>query len=52
MIKIITSWDTLIKLAHKVGRAKKYGNREDIVKAKADLKAYEEIVRKSDAVRI
>lgn len=47
-MEIITSWETLIMKAHRVGRAKMSGNTDELNAAEADLKAYEEIVKMSD----
>ena len=47
-MEIITSWATLMKKAHRVGKAKMSGNTDELNAAEADLKAYEEIVKMSD----
>jgi len=45
MVKLETSWTTLIQKAQAVGKAKKTGNSDAIVQAEQELKAYEDLIK-------
>lgn len=51
-MRIISSWHTLINLAHAVGNAKKSGDAKRIKQAEKELKDYEEIVKMSDSMNL
>ena len=48
MIKTITSLDTLMDLAGKVGKAKQSGNKEELEQAQKEHDEYKELCLKSD----
>jgi len=49
-IKIITSMETLFRLARELGQARLRGNPEEIARAEASHKAYETLVLESDEI--
>lgn len=51
-LKVVTFTSTLMHKAKAVGRAKLAGDPEELARAEADLKAYEELVLASDEMRI
>ena len=52
MVKIVASWNTLMKYAHELGQARLSGDADRITKAKADHTAYADICKKSETVNI
>lgn len=50
MIKVITSWPTLMAYAKELGTARKSGDPERIAKAESAYKSYEAMVLASDQV--
>ena len=47
MIKLETSWTTLMQNAQAVGKAKKLGDSKAIIQAEQELKAYEDLIKSS-----
>ncbi len=52
MIKVVTSFSTLMRYAHALGRAKKGRDPVAIAKAQAEHDAYVEMVRRSDSMTL
>jgi hypothetical protein len=48
MVKIVTSWYTLFRLAHELGQARLYGTPAEIAAAEEAHSAYEALFLKSD----
>ena len=48
MLKVVTSLTTLMCLAVGVGKARSSGDSAKLEEAEKELKAYEDLVRKSD----
>lgn len=49
-IKTVTSFGTLMKLAHALGQAKLHGTPEDIEKAQKDHDVYRDLCLESDEI--
>lgn len=51
-IKVVTSFATLMKLAGKVGDAKKRGDTEALIQAEANLEDYRQLCLNADEMMI
>jgi len=51
-VKTVTNWETLIKLAHALGKARMDGNLEQIEKAQKDYYEYAALARQLNEVII
>ncbi len=51
-MKIVTNWSTLIMKARMVAQAEAQGNVIEIEQARAELEAYEELIKQSDCMTI